>query len=192
MKGKCEDRTFTIDVSSHDVGEDVSSPQAKRDNIPSGDNTQSSSLHVLGQPVHPPMLESNKVSGPGNLLPVPFLQGPHWDILRVAKDRPSPKPRKVLTEAQRCELEGPQETIRRWRGDAASELRKAKELRAKERMAMKNKAFEEWSRTCHSVEESMVKFGEGLKIRRAKEVRQRKIDMANITKVVNCYSSSTN
>jgi hypothetical protein len=190
-KYKHKERDFAIDVVLPDVKRDRSSPKTKRHSKSHKENAPLSSLDAKVEPTLPTTPGTDGVSDSGNILPDALFQGSHWEILKVSKRSPNLKPRnRVLSEMERRVVEGPSETIRRWKNEAAKETRYMHELKVTEELAKKNREFEEWSRACSSIEENMVKFADELTIRKKKEARQKKIDKAKADKVVSCYSSS--
>ncbi|KAH8148577.1 uncharacterized protein LAJ45_07288 [Morchella importuna] len=183
-KYKHKERDFAIDLVLPDVNRDRSSPKTKRHSKSHKENVPPSSLDAKVKPIVPATPGTDGVSDSGNILPDALFQGSHWEIFKVSKRSPNLKPRnRVLSEMERRMVEGPKETVRRWKSEAAKETRYMQEMKATEELAKKNRDFEEWSRTCSSIEENMSKFAEELTIRKNKEARQKKIDRAKADKM---------
>lgn len=187
---KHKERDFAIDVVLPDVKRDRSSPKTKRHSKSHKENVPPSSLDAKVEPILLATPGTDGVSDSGNILPDALFQGSHWEIFKVSKRSPNLKPRnRVLSEMERRAMEGPKETVHRWKNEAAKQKRYMQEVKATEELAKKNRDFEEWSRTCSSIEENMVKFTEELTIRKNKEARQKKIDRARADKLVSYCSS---
>lgn len=187
---KHKERDFAIDVVLPDVKRDRSSPKTKRHSKSHKENVPPSSLDAKVEPILLATPGTDGVSDSGNILPDALFQGSHWEIFKVSKRSPNLKPRnRVLSEMERRAMEGPKETVHRWKNEAAKQKRYMQEVKATEELAKKNRDFEEWSRTCSSIEENMVKFAEELTIRKNKEARQKKIDRARADKLVSYCSS---
>ncbi|KAI5839884.1 hypothetical protein DFP73DRAFT_598140 [Morchella snyderi] len=183
-KYKHKERDFAIDVVLPDDRRDKSSPKTKRHDKSYKENVPPSSLDAKVEPILPAIPDTDGVSDSGNILPDTRFQGPHWEILKVSKRSPNLKPRnRVLSEMERRVVEGPKETIHRWKNEAAKETRYMQGLKAIDELAKKNREFEEWSRACSSIEENMVKFAEELTIRKKKEAHQKKTDKAKADKM---------